>query len=79
MIPLIIFSLIAYFIYSLFSDGLIWRLIMYIFGWYGMSKFLSSSFEDMNSTCFMFLNANFSWAEMIPTLILFFVYKASRD
>jgi len=79
MIFLLIFLLFAYFIWSLFSDGLIWRLIMYAFGWYGLSIFLENSFEFMKEPCFTFLNARFSWAETIPTMLVFFIYKSSKD
>ena len=63
----IILIVIIYFLYVLLVKGLLWKIILGIFGWLGMYWYLNT-FEAFHE--FPFNNDTISWAVAIPTIIV---------
>lgn len=69
---MILFIMIAAisFIWVLLSQGLLWKIIVGIFGWLGMYWALVSNFPASNTIFFESAHNSFSWAQVIPTIVL---------
>lgn len=69
---------IIYFIYALFIKGILWRLILGIFGLWGINVFLETHFENSKNTCMTIMSYSFSWAVVIPTIILLLTLATTK-
>jgi len=70
MVGFIAVFIFLWFFYVLVIKGAIWRLLVGFFGWVGMCAFLLSIFPSSKNTCLTFLSTNFSWAEVLPAIIV---------
>lgn len=70
MLYFILIIAIIFFLWNLLTQGLLWKIIIGIFGWIGIYKTLIEYMPQSKEICFIFSNKSFSWAEIIPTFIL---------
>lgn len=67
---LAILALIAIFIiWKLFIDGWLFKLILFIFGWWGLFFYLENYIEGADQTALIFSGYSCSWSALIPTII----------
>lgn len=62
--------LVIYFIWVLFSEGLLWKLLLGIFGFIGMKIYLEAYISFSHNTALSFSGFDFSWSTIIPTIIV---------
>ena len=68
MILLIIITL--YFLWSILVQGMLWKMIIGVFGWLGMYWSLLLYFPASKHACFVFSGGHVSWAQVIPTIVV---------
>ena len=64
-----------YFIYLM--KGTILKLVLGIFGWLGMYEFLIK--HGLNSIALTILDYSFTWAQVIPTVIIILLMMNIKD
>jgi hypothetical protein len=64
---------IIYLAYLLLIKGWLWKLIIFIGGWVGISVLLRAYIPNSSHICFTFDDISFSWATVIPTVICILV------
>ena len=79
MLYFIFIIAISLFLWNLLTQGMLWKIIISIFGWIGLYQFLIQKFPETKQICFMFSNKTFSWAEIIPTFILLMAMLYSKN
>jgi len=66
-----IFSLIIiYILYQLFVKGLLFKIIVGFFGWLGMYWAMNQYMSGAHNCLITISNYHFSWAEVVPTVIV---------
>lgn len=75
----ILLLIIIYILYLLLVKGMLWKLIIAIFGWFGMYVFLQTYVFNSKSICLTFVGHNFSWSEIIPTIIVILAISYTKD
>lgn len=68
--------IVIYILYVLLIRGTLWKIILAIFGWFGMFWFLSSikGFQERPLD-----NNTFTWAMVIPTVIVLLCMITTKD
>ena len=56
-------------LWKLFVDGWLFKIILFIFGWFGLYEYLHLFVDGANKTAIIIGNQQFSWAVVIPTLV----------
>jgi hypothetical protein len=70
-----------YILYKLFIDGILFKLILFFFGWFGLYTALKIYVEGATKTAFTIgveHPISFSWAVAIPTAICLLAMLCSR-
>jgi len=75
----IVLLIIIYGAYVLLIKGVLWKIIVGIFGWFGMFIFLEMYFPDSKADCLTFSNSSFSWSVVIPTIIVLLAMFYTKD
>lgn len=67
---------VLYIIYVLLIKGLLWKLILGVFGWLGMYWYLSGI-----SACqsYPFNNDTFTWSSVIPTVVILLAMAYTKE
>jgi hypothetical protein len=65
--------------YVLLIKGALWKIIVVIFGWYGMFKALETYFPHSHSTCTTILDRTILWSEIIPTIIVLLALAYTKE
>lgn len=71
--------IIIYGLYVLLVKGVLWKIIVAIFGWFGMFIFLKNYMPASKSSCLNLVTCSFSWAEVIPTLIVLLAMSYTKE
>jgi hypothetical protein len=71
--------IVIIFLWKLLVEGLLWKIIIGIFGWIGLYTFISQSFHSSKNTCIVFAGSHFSWSIVIPTIILFMAMLYTKE
>ena len=79
MLSIIFIIILCLFIWNLLIQGLLWKMIIGIFGWIGIYKTLVEYVPQTKSICFTFSGKSFSWCEIIPTFILLMAILYKKD
>lgn len=74
----IILLIVIFFLYQLLVKGILWKLIVAIFGWFGMFVALINYVPVSKQLCITISNYKFSWAEIIPTVIILLAMAYSK-
>lgn len=69
MIAAIVAIVIMYILYILLIKGLLWKIILGIFGWAGMYWFLQSIYET-KTFGIVISDYMLSWSTIIPTIVI---------
>jgi len=76
----IISLIILYFLYIMFIEGWLFKLILLIGGWFGIYIFLLSYVKGSNHIVFTISNGySMSWAAVIPTVICLLCLLSTRS
>jgi hypothetical protein len=67
--------IIIYGLYVLLVKGVLWKLIVAIFGWFGMFIFLETYIPASKTPCLSL----FSWSEVIPAVIVLLAMSYSKS
>lgn len=78
MIFAITILVILYFLYILFIKGLLWKLIISIFGWLGMYWFLINV-DELATSGITIAGCLVSWAAVIPSIIVALAMMYSKE
>lgn len=78
MIYLILIALI-YFLWNLLVQGMLWKIITGIFGWFGMYWALMAYLPISRNTCLILAGGNFSWAHVVPTIIVLMAMLYTKE
>lgn len=62
-----------------FIEGWIWKMALGIFGWLGMYWALINHIPSSQSACISLSGSNFSWATVIPTIVLFMAMAYTKE
>jgi len=57
-------------LYVLLVKGALWKIIVYVFGYFGMYVALVMYFPNSKHTCITFDHTPLSWAIVIPVVII---------
>jgi hypothetical protein len=76
MILSIIGLIIIYILYALLVKGLLYKIILGVFGWIGMYWYLSD-IEDFQT--YPFNNDTITWAALVPTVILLMAMAHTKE
>lgn len=74
----ILLLITIYFLYILLVKGLLWKLILLIFGWVGLHMYLENVFPGSKSCVINILQYNISWSIFIPSLIVMLAMMTTR-
>lgn len=66
-------------IWFLLISGLLWKLIVAAAGWFGMHVLLLTYFPDSAHQCIVISGYNFSWAQVIPSVIVLLAMAYTRE
>lgn len=75
----IVLLILIYGTYVLLIKGILWKIIVAIFGWFGMFIFLEAYLPDSKAVCLTFTGSSFSWSEIIPTIIVLLAMSYTKD
>ena len=75
----IVLLILIYGAYVLLVKGVLWKIIVAIFGWFGMFIFLEMYIPDSKAICLTFAGSSFSWSEVIPTIIVLLAMSYTKD
>jgi hypothetical protein len=75
---LVLLAAIAAF-YWLFIEGWLWRLILGAAGWFGIWIGLQIYYPASKAICGSFNGYSFSWAAVIPTVIVILAMAYTRE
>lgn len=78
MAELTIFGIIIAIAYFLFVKGYLWKLLILIFGFFGLHLFLDKYLPESNSTLLIILNHEISWAIVVPAILVILVLATSK-
>ena len=59
----------VYFAWMLLIGGLLWKIILFVGGWFGIYGLLMVYFPQSAQIAITLLGRGYSWAAMIPTVI----------
>lgn len=65
--------------YVLFIKGALWKIIVIVFGWYGMFNALQIYFPSSRSICTRIIDHTFLWSEVIPTIIVLLALAYTKE
>lgn len=65
--------------YVLLIKGALWKIIVVIFGWYGMFKALETYLPSSHSICTTILDRTLLWSEVIPTIIVLLALAYTKE
>lgn len=71
--------IIIYGLYILLIKGVLWKIIVAGFGWFGMFVFMENYMPASKSPCLSLTTCSFSWAEVIPTIIVLLAMSYTKD
>lgn len=66
-----------YAVYKLFVEGYLFKIILFVFGWFGLYIFISAMEGGMNTPMTVGSNS-ISWAFIVPTVICFLALLCTR-
>jgi len=69
--------IILYFLYVLLIRGLLYKIILCVFGWGGMYYWLSTNWQLNESSPFK--DNYISWAALVPTVIVLMAMAYTRE
>jgi hypothetical protein len=61
---------VIFILYILLVKGALWKIIVFVFGYFGMYVFLTTYIPQTKHTCLIFDQNHISWAMVIPTVII---------
>lgn len=67
-----------YVIYKLFIDGWLFKIILFIAGWFGLYLGLLKYVDGAGKVAVTISGTTFSWAIVVPTIICFLCLLCSR-
>lgn len=71
--------LFIYFLYKMFVDGWLFKIILFFAGWIGIDVLMRTYVEGAKNTAITFSNGNsLSWAELVPTIICVLALLCTR-
>lgn len=76
---IILLIILAIFLWVLISQGLVWKIIVGVFGWIGMYVAMSQIFPKLSETYFIIQNNKISCAIIIPSIILIMAMLYSKN
>ena len=65
----IVLLVVLYTLYVLLVKGVLWKLILFCFGWFGLYVGLRIYVEGAAHTAVTISGYNFSWASVVPTIV----------
>ena len=71
--------ILAFFIWQLIIQGLIWKIIVGVFGWIGMYAAIAEFMPELNKAYLIIGQNKISWAIMIPSFILIMAMLYSKN
>lgn len=77
--PIILLLLFSWLFYVLFIKGVFWKILVGIFTWIGIYAFLINVFPMSEKILISSEYLSFSWAEVIPTIIILSTLSFSDD
>jgi hypothetical protein len=75
----IILLIIIYLVWVLLIKGLLWKIIIGVFGWFGIYVFLTNYISASTNECLLISNYSVSWAMIIPTLVLLLAASYTKE
>ena len=66
-----------YFMYVLLVKGALWKIILAIFGWFGMYWFLAA--QGLTEEAIVIMGHHISWAQAIPSGVVLLAMLYTRD
>lgn len=80
MLPAILALILIYILYKLFVQGLLFWIILFCFGWFGLYIFLNVCVVGARDTAVTLgQNQHLSWAFIIPTIICIFALACKKS
>lgn len=65
--------------YWLLVEGWLWRIILSVAGWFGIWIGLQYYYPQSKEICLHFSSYSFSWAAIIPTIIIILAMAYTKD
>jgi len=75
----IVLLILIYGAYVLLVKGVLWKIIVAIFGWFGMLVFLETYIPDSKAICLTVCGSSFSWSVVLPTIIVLLAMSYTKD
>jgi energy-coupling factor transporter transmembrane protein EcfT len=68
-----------YILWLFLIKGFLWKLLLAIGGWFGIFAILSIYVPPSTNTLLTIGSTNFSWAEVIPTIIILLAMATTKS
>ncbi len=79
MFGIIFLAISSYVFWQLFVKGLFWQIIVGFFAWVGMYGALATTFPSSVKPAIMLAGLTFSWAGVIPTIIVWLAFSYAQE
>jgi hypothetical protein len=75
----VVFLMIIYLLWVLVVQGALWKIIVGFFGWLGMHSALMIYFPESSHICITISGSSFTWAQVIPTIVVFLATAYTKE
>jgi hypothetical protein len=83
LIGLVALLIVIFILWKLFIDGWLFKIILFIAGWFGLYIWLRTSFEAARHIALTYhsngSDVSFTWATIIPTVVCIMCLLCTRE